>query len=114
MPFTFAAYTIAAVSIIGLPPLAGSWSKWFLIDGAISADRFIIAIAFLASTLLNIIYLMPIAVNGFLLKPAGEYCGIKEAPLAIVMPLCVTAGLCFVLFFLMPYVYDFLLLLNLR
>ncbi len=114
MPFTFAAYTIAAISIIGLPPFAGCWSKWFLIDGAISADRFIIAVAFLVSTLLNIIYLMPIAINGFLLKPAGGYHGIKEAPFAVVMPLCVTAGLCFVLFFLLPYVYDFLLLLNLR
>ncbi len=114
MPFTFVAYTIAAISIIGLPPLAGSWSKWFLIDGAISADRLIIAIAFLVSTILNIVYLMPIAINGFMLKPAGGYHGIKEAPFAVVMPLCVTAGLCFVLFFLLPYVYDFLLLLNLR
>ncbi len=114
MPFTFAAYTIAAISIIGLPPLAGSWSKWFLIDGAITADRLIIAIAFLISTILNIIYLMPIAINGFLLKPAGSNCAIKEAPLAVVVPLCVTAGLCFVLFLLMPYVYDFLLLLNLQ
>ena len=57
---------------------------------------------------------MPIAINGFLLKPAGGSHAIKEAPFAVVMPLCVTAGLCFVLFFLMPYVYDFLLLLNLR
>ena len=61
MPFTFTAYTIAAVSIIGLPPLAGNWSKWFLIDGALSAERLIIAAAFLISTLLNIIYLLPIA-----------------------------------------------------
>jgi multicomponent Na+:H+ antiporter subunit D len=114
MPFTFAAYTIAAISIIGLPPLAGSWSKWFLIEGAISADRLVIAIAFLLSTILNIIYLMPIAVNGFLSKPAGGNYAIKEAPFSVVMPLCMTAGLCFALFFLLPYVYDFLLLLNLR
>ena len=70
MPFTFTAYTIAAISIIGLPPMVGSWSKWFLIDGAISADQLIIAGAFLLSTLLNIVYLVPIATNGFLLKPA--------------------------------------------
>jgi len=114
MPFTFVAYTIAAISIIGLPPLAGGWSKWFLIDGAISADRLIIACAFLVSTLLNIVYLMPIAINGFMPNPKLSSNGIKEAPFAVVMPLCVTAALCLVLFFLLPYVYDFLLQLNLR
>ena len=35
MPFTFSAYLIASISIIGLPPLVGSWSKWFLIEGSI-------------------------------------------------------------------------------
>jgi len=114
MPFTFTAYTIAAISIIGLPPLAGSWSKWFLVDGAITADRLIIAIAFLISTILNIAYLMPIAINGFMSNPDKSLTGVKEAPFAVVMPLCVTAGLCLALFFLLGYVYDFLLLLSLR
>ena len=108
MPFTFTAYTIAAVSIIGLPPMVGSWSKWFLIDGAISADQLIIAGAFLLSTLLNIIYLVPIATNGFLLKPDDGNTKINEAPFAVVMPLCVTAALCFVMFFFMPVIYEFL------
>jgi hypothetical protein len=33
MPITFFAFFIGAMSIIGLPPLAGSWSKWLLIVG---------------------------------------------------------------------------------
>ena len=114
MPFTFAAYTIAAISIIGLPPMAGSWSKWFLIDGALSAQHLIIAVAFLLSTILNIVYLMPIAINGFMRSPDKASSGIKEAPFAVVLPLCLTAGLCVILFFFMPYVYDFLLQTELR
>ncbi len=114
MPFTFTAYTIAAISIIGLPPLAGSWSKWFLIDGAISADRLLVAIAFLVSTLLNIAYLMPITLNGFLKKPNSKLRGTHEAPISLVAPLCLTAALCIALFFLMPNVYDFLSFIELR
>ena len=108
MPFTFTAYTIAAVSIIGLPPMVGSWSKWFLIDGAVSADHLIIAGAFLLSTVLNIIYLLPIATNGFLLKPDDGSTKINEAPFVVVIPLCVTAALCLVMFFFMPVIYKFL------
>ena len=58
MPFTFTAYTIAAISIIGLPPMAGSLSKWFLVEGAVDAGMIFIAVAYLISTILNIIYLM--------------------------------------------------------
>ncbi len=33
MPITYGAFLIGALSIIGLPPFAGSWSKWLLIVG---------------------------------------------------------------------------------
>ena len=110
MPYTFTAYTIAAVSIIGLPPMVGSWSKWFLVEGAVDAGLMWVAVAYLISTILNIVYLLPIATNAFL-KPIEGDTGIKEAPFTVVMPLCITAGLCFALFFLLPLVYDYLHLL---
>ncbi|RPG02937.1 MAG: monovalent cation/H+ antiporter subunit D family protein, partial [Rhodospirillaceae bacterium TMED63] len=34
MPFTFAAFLLGALSVIGLPPLGGSWSKWYIALGA--------------------------------------------------------------------------------
>ena len=37
MPFTFGAFFIGALSIIGLPPAGGSWSKWFLGMGTLEA-----------------------------------------------------------------------------
>ena len=107
MPYTFTAYTIAAVSIIGLPPMVGSWSKWFLVEGAVDAGLMWVAVAYLISTILNIIYLLPIATNAFL-KPAEGNTEVREAPFTVVMPLCITASLCFALFFLLSPIYDFL------
>jgi len=108
MPYTMLAYTIAAISIIGLPPMVGSWSKWFLIDGALSSGQIVLAVAFLISTLLNIVYLMPIAINAFINKPASTEYQYQEAPKSLLIPLCMTALLCLLLFFLMPYFYEFL------
>ena len=38
MPLTFTAFTIAAISLIGLPPMAGAWSKWYLMSGALDVQ----------------------------------------------------------------------------
>jgi multicomponent Na+:H+ antiporter subunit D len=112
MPFTFTAYLVAAISVIGLPPLIGSWSKWYLMEGSISTQNYIVLIAFSLSTLLNCAYLLPIALRGFF-NPLNsnldhQVSGIKEAPLACVFPLCITALCTFLLFFYMQTVYDFL------
>ncbi len=112
MPFTFAAYSVAALSVIGLPPLAGSWSKWFLIDGSISQRHYLVLLAFGLSTLLNCAYLLPVALRAFFKPPdvpvEARTSGIREAPLACVIPLCITALGAFLLFFYMQPVYDFL------
>lgn len=114
MPFTFGAFLIGALSIIGLPPMGGSWVKWYLMLGAYEADQLIMLVVLLISSLLNIAYLMPIPIRGFFMsEPAwkdkasalsGEterwtWGAIKEAPLFCVVPLCFTALGCLVLFF---------------
>ncbi len=38
MPFTFGAFLLGSLSVIGLPPMGGSWSKWFLMLGAAEAE----------------------------------------------------------------------------
>ncbi|MGW8161543.1 MAG: complex I subunit 5 family protein, partial [Desulfobulbales bacterium] len=40
MPLTMAAFTVGALSMIGVPPTAGFFSKWYLILGAIEAGRY--------------------------------------------------------------------------
>ena len=69
MPFTFAAFLIASISIIGLPPSGGSWSKWFLASGAMQSDdpaKIYLMATLMISSLLNIAYLIPISVQGFM------------------------------------------------
>ena len=101
MPFTFAAFFIASLSIIGLPPTGGAWAKWSLLLGAIESEQIIFVFVLLASSLLSIAYLLPIVVKGFLYRPtaAQDESKIQEAPLACVIPLCITALGCIVLFF---------------
>ena len=67
MPITFFAFFIGAMSIIGLPPLAGSWSKWLLIVGAADAGQQAMIVVLVLSSLLNIAYLMPVVARGFFL-----------------------------------------------
>ena len=67
MPWTFGAFCFGALSIIGIPPLGGSWSKFYLIVGAANADQQIIIGVLLLSSLLNVAYLMPLVAKGFFL-----------------------------------------------
>lgn len=102
MPFTMLAFLVGSLSIIGLPPLGGSWSKWYLLMGAVEADRYLMIGVLMTSTLLSIAYLMPIVVRAFFVAPTGpreEEPGVREAPLLCVIPLCVTAFGCVALFF---------------
>ena len=101
MPFTMGAFFIASLSVIGLPPLAGLWSKWYLALGTLQADELALLGVLMASSLLNVAYLLPIPIRAFFCKPAdGEaITGIREAPWPSVAALMFTAMGCVVLFF---------------
>jgi multicomponent Na+:H+ antiporter subunit D len=101
MPFTMVAFFVASLSIIGLPPLAGLWSKWYLALGTLQADELALLGVLMASSLLNVAYLLPIPIRAFFSKPAdGEaITGIREAPWPSVAALMFTALGCIVLFF---------------
>jgi len=95
MPFTFAAFGIASLSMIGAPPVAGFVTKWKLLVGTMEMEHYYIGIllVLLASTLLNVGYFAPVTYKAFFGKrPKGEkYEGIKEAPLSMVIPIMVAA-----------------------
>lgn len=112
MPFTFAAFFIASLSIIGIPPLVGSWSKWYLLLGTAQTEQWLMMIVLMVSSLLSIAYLIPIPLRGFF---AGadhhrfRWQNIQEAPWACVIPLCMTALACLWLFFYGEIVYELIL-----
>lgn len=93
MPFTFAAFAIASLSMIGAPPVAGFVTKWYLLVGAMQAHQLGLLLVLLASTLLNVGYFVPVTYSAFFGKrPEGErYEGIKEAPLSMVIPIMIAA-----------------------
>ena len=110
MPFTTLAFMIGALSVIGLPPMGGSWSKWYLTLGSVDADQLVLVAILMISSLLNIADLMPSPARGFFSAPpeGSEQRGIKEAPLFCVVPLWFTAVGCLVLFFFADDVYRLL------
>jgi multicomponent Na+:H+ antiporter subunit D len=69
MPVTMAAFFLGSMSIIGLPPMGGSWSKWYLALGAADADQLIFVGVLMLSSLLSIGYLMPVVGRAFFLPP---------------------------------------------
>ncbi len=101
MPITMGAFMIGSLSVIGLPPLGGFISKWYLALGALDRDAVWVVVVLLISSLLNVFYLLPVAVTAFFRneEDGEDESGIKEAPVACVVPLAFTALGCFILFF---------------
>lgn len=93
MPWTFGAFAVASLSMIGVPPVCGFVSKWYLVGGAISLGRMGLLCALLASTVLNAAYFTPIILKAFFGKPHREVDLEKfsEAPKTMVVALCLTA-----------------------
>lgn len=99
IPFTMTAFFIAALSIIGLPPLAGVWSKLLISEGAIAATDYWLVGVLMLSSLLNIAYLLPIPLRAFFFKGEHQDSHIQEAPLPCLLAIGVTVICCVVLFF---------------
>ncbi len=69
MPLTTAAFTVAALGMIGVPPLAGYITKWYLKKGAITAGDEWVAVVLAVSSLLNAAYFLPILYRAWFLSP---------------------------------------------
>jgi multicomponent Na+:H+ antiporter subunit D len=104
MPLTMLAFFIGALSIVGLPPFGGTWSKWMLVQGTLESGIWMLTAVLLISSLLNVMYLVIIPIRSFY-SPAQsshkieEDNSIKEAPVASLLAIAIAATGCVVLFF---------------
>ncbi len=108
MPITFGAFFVGALSIIGVPPAGGAWSKWFLGLGTLEAGQVGLLAVLMVSSLLTLVYLLEIPVKAFFLSPEGGKgsTGIKEAPLTSLIALTLTALASIILFLQPKILYD--------
>jgi multicomponent Na+:H+ antiporter subunit D len=103
MPVTMTAFTLGALVMIGLPPTVGFLSKWYILLGALQADQWFAVGVLIASTVLNAAYFLPIIYVAFFHAPEEStkedehHHGRFEAPLPIVIALCITAAMTVVL-----------------
>ena len=102
MPWTMGAFTVGALSMIGVPPAAGFLSKWYMLLGAFDVGQWFAIVIIILSTLLNAAYFLPIVHAAFMkpLSAEAEAHPHGEAPVAIVIALTTTAILTLLLFFL--------------
>jgi multicomponent Na+:H+ antiporter subunit D len=102
MPWTMGAFTIAALSMIGLPPAVGFVSKWYMLSGAMAAQHWLAVGVIVLSTLLNAGYFLPIVYRAFFVAPPADAHDHPhgEAPWPMGLALCVTAAATVLLFFL--------------
>jgi len=95
MPWTMGAFAVGALGLAGVPPVNGFLSKWLLCEGS---GRWTMAIL-LTSGLLNAAYFFPIVHRAFFRPPGEGLDGKGEAPLLMVVPICIVAALSLLLFF---------------
>jgi multicomponent Na+:H+ antiporter subunit D len=95
MPLTFAAFGVASLSMIGIPPVAGFITKWYLLVGAMDARQMGIVAVLVVSTILNAAYFAPVVYQAYFgTSPDGKIpTGVREASPALLVPLLLTAAL---------------------
>jgi multicomponent Na+:H+ antiporter subunit D len=91
MPWTMAAFTLATVSLVGIPPASGFVSKWYLAVGSMERGSVWTLAVLLISSLLSAAYLIPIVYRAYFeeLPDAAEH-SVVEVPWMVV-PLVLTA-----------------------
>lgn len=102
MPITMAAFTIGALSMIGVPPAPTFWGKFLIFQAVFSSGNVALSVfvtlVLIVSTILNAMYFLPIIYNAFFSKPSKNFF-VKKTPIFLVLPPVITAVCTFIIFF---------------
>jgi multicomponent Na+:H+ antiporter subunit D len=95
MPVTMGVFTLAAFGMIGVPPMAGFVSKWYLGLGGIQTGQYWVVLVLVASSILNAAYFLPVVHAAWFGAPTeawreSERAGILEADWMLLLPTVVT------------------------
>jgi len=69
-PWSMASLSVAAISMIGLPPLAGFFSKWYLALGTVDNENWLFLAVILISSLLNAVYFFRVLEKVYMKDPS--------------------------------------------
>jgi formate hydrogenlyase subunit 3/multisubunit Na+/H+ antiporter MnhD subunit len=78
MPLTMGAFTIGALGMCGIPPVAGFLSKWYIALGSISSGQWVCLIVVLIGSLLDVLYFFPVIRSAFFGKIPENQVLIKD------------------------------------
>ena len=100
MPVTFACFTVLSLSLIGIPPTGGFFSKWHLASAALNNSEigflsWLIPVILLASALLTAGYLLSITIKAFWGKNANDNETTVKEPVLMLIPLILLAAFAF-------------------
>lgn len=110
MPLTMVAFSIGALGMIGIPPIAGFITKWYLGFGALDSGEEWVLFILAGSSLLNAAYFLPILYRAWFLSPPQSWPDEQifskiETKLSLLLPPLITAffSLIFGLFVATPW-----------
>jgi len=101
MPLSSGSFAIGALSVIGIPPTCGFFSKWYLVLGAIHARQWVFAAALLMSSLLSAVVFFRVLQNIFFAPPESAHAHESEthvevkrdeAPVSMLIPIFITVA----------------------
>src|SRR5512136_2089056 len=79
MPWEFAAFTLAALSMAGLPPMAGFIAKFYLGLGVSAGDpgQWWILLVLVGASVLNLAYFLPVVIRAFYRTGASDTLSVR-------------------------------------